>query len=453
MTAMQDLAAEAFVYGYPLVEQLRPMMAAAAGTGPFGAPVNTFRHVRRVLDAEQARHLGIVSPNNDTLYTIGTVDVGPEPLVLRVPEVPERYYVLQFIDAWTNNFAYVGRRTTGGRAGEFLLVPPGWNGGAPGGMRIIRAPTRFFAIGGRFLVNGEADIPNVAVLQDALALIPLSRYPDLPDLASRAFGDWPLPRPEAGVPEDLAFWEQLRTFARAYPPHADDVAYQQRFAPLGLLAEQSPYVRADPDVSAALRAGEQAGRARIEEQSQRAFPLRNNWQAVRELFNYNTHFFEFGTIDAPEWTIAEPARGRLVRAIAARIGLGGNHAYEAFYPITYLDADGNQLSGEHRYVLHFDQPPPVDGFWSLTMYDVPTYLFVDNPLNRYAIGDRTEGLQTNADGSVDIVMQQDSPAPGNESNWLPAPAGRFRPILRMYNPRPEAFDDARWRLPAIRREA
>jgi hypothetical protein len=104
-------------------------------------------------------------------------------------------------------------------------------------------------------------------------------------------------------------------------------------------------------------------------------------------------------------------------------------------------------------VPHFDQPPPVDAFWSLTMYDVPNYLFIDNPLNRYAIGDRTEGLQANADGSLDIVIQRDPPGPDKESNWLPAPAGPFRPILRMYNPRPEAFDDARWRLPAIRREA
>jgi hypothetical protein len=378
--------------------------------------------------------------------------VGPEPLVLRVPQVRDRYYVLQFIDPWTNNFAYVGQRTTGGRAGEFLLMAPGWNGQPPDRMPVIHAPTRLFTIGGRFLVNGQADIPNVATLQDALALLPLSRYPQPPDLAARRAGDWPLPQPVPGVPEELGFWERPRTFSQAWPPHPDDQAYQRRFAPLGLLASDSPYVDADTELAAALQAGEQQGRAHVEEQSQQAFGLRNRWQAIPELFNSNTHFFEFGTIDTPEWKIADPQRRRLVRAIAARVGLAGNHAYEVFYPITYLDADGQPLSGEHRYVLHFDQPPPVDGFWSLTMYDTPGFLFVDNPINRYSIGDRTQGLASNADGSLELYLQQDRPGPERAANWLPAPAGRFRPILRLYNPRPEAFDDRRWRLPAIQRQ-
>ena len=276
-------------------------------------------------------------------------------------------------------------------------------------MPIIHAPTRLFTIGGRFLVNGTADVPNVARLQDALALIPLSRYPELPDLTARAVWDWPLPRSAPEVPEDLAFWEMLRTFMAAYPPHPDDVTDQEQFAPLGLLAGESPYVVADPDLAEVLRAGEKAARDHIETQSQQAFAPRNNWQAVRELFNYNAHFFEFGTIDDPEWRIADPHRSRLVRAIAARIALDGNHAYEAFYPATFLDAGGRQLTGQDRYVLHFEEPPPVDGFWSLTMYDVPQFMFVDNPIDRYAIGDRTEGLRCNADGSLDIYLHTTPP--------------------------------------------
>jgi hypothetical protein len=146
------------------------MQRSAHGKGPFAAPVNTFGHARTLLTAEQARAFGVVSPNNDTLYSIAAADVGPEPLVLRVPEIRARYYVLQIFDAWTINFAYVGRRSAGERAGEFLLVAPGWSGEAPAGMRVIHAPTRHFTVGGRFLVNGAADIPNVARLQDALAL-------------------------------------------------------------------------------------------------------------------------------------------------------------------------------------------------------------------------------------------------------------------------------------------
>jgi hypothetical protein len=451
-TALQDLAAEAFIYGYPLVQAVGSELHFVSGpVSAVSAPVNTFGHVRELATPEMTRKAGVVSPNTDTLYSIAVIDVGPEPLVLRLPEMHDRYYVLQFIDAWTNNFAYVGRRSAGAQPGESLIVPPGWTGAAPHGMRVIHAPTFQCLIGGRVLISGEADSANAHRLQDAMALIPLSRYPQPPDLSARTFGDWPLPLPDSRVPPELAFWERLRTWARAFPPHPDDRAYQRRFEPLGLLAAESPYVHAGADLAAALQAGEAAGLATLEEQGQRAFTLRNTWQAVPELFNYNIHFFAFGTLDAPEWTITDPVRNRLIRAIAARQGLFGNHAYEAFYPLTFHDADGAPLSGAHRYVLHFDQPPPVDAFWSLTMYEAPSFYPIDNRINRYAIGDRTEGLRYNADGSLDIYLQQDAPAPDQESNWLPAPAGPFRPMLRLYNPRPEAFDDARWRLPAIQR--
>ncbi|MBZ4421282.1 DUF1254 domain-containing protein [Myxococcus sp. RHSTA-1-4] len=452
--SLEQLATEAFLYGFPLVEGVSGQVRlSTVPVASVAAPVNTFGHETTLATPERSRKAGVVSPNSDTLYTVAQVDVGPEPLVFRVPDIQGRYYVFQFIDAWTNNFAYVGLRSAGEHAGEFLLVPPGWSGEAPQGMRVIRAPTRLFMITGRLLVNGEEDIPNATKLAAALALIPLSQYPRLSDTRSRKLGDWPLPQPEPNVPQELMFWERLRTWAMAYPPHPDDAAYQQRFEPLGLLAQRSPYVGADPALAAALRAGEEAARATIDQEGQRLFPLRNNWQAAWEMFNYNTHFFEFGTLDAPRWKIAQPERSRLVRAVAARLAIWGNQAYEAFYPFTFLDADGAPLSGEHRYVVHFDQPPPVDGFWSLTMYDAPDFMLVDNPLRRYAIGDRTQGLQYNPDGSLDLYLQKESPGPGRESNWLPAPAGRFRPMLRMYVPRSEAFDDGKWRLPPIRRGA
>jgi hypothetical protein len=237
--------------------------------------------------------------------------------------------------------------------------------------------------------------------------------------------------------------------SQAYPPHPDDIAYQQRFAPLGLLEATSPYVDPAPTLAATLADAERQARTYIEEESTHAFGLRNHWHANADLFNYNVHHLGPGTLDEPNWQIADPARARLVRAIATRHAWAGNHAYEAFYPYTHLDAGGEPLSGQHRYVLHFDTPPPVDGFWSITMYELPSLLFVDNPLGRYAIGDRTKGLRYNADGSLDIHLQHD--APESVDNWLPAPAGPFRPMMRMYLPRPEAFDDAAWQLPAIRR--
>jgi len=450
---LTELAVEAFIYGYPLVETARCTRPAVTNPRhPLAGAVNSFRHARTLVTIEAARVAEVVCPNHDTLYSVAMlVDVGREPLVLRTPRTGGRYFSLLFMDAWTNNFAYTGLRATDGVAGEYLLVGPGWAGDGPEGMPVIHAPTRTFFIGGRLLVDGDADLPRLRALQNELALTPLSSHLSGATPAAPTLAELDLPTPDPGVPDTLLFWEWLRVLSQAYPPHPDDIAYQQRFAPLGLLAPRSPYVDPDPALAATLQAAETVARAYIEEQSTGAFPLRNNWHAVPELFNYNVHHLGPGTIDDPAWKITDPARARLVRAIASRHAWAGNYAYEAFYPYTHLDADGEPLSGEHRYVLHFDQPPPVDAFWSITMYEVPSLLFAENPLQRYAIGDRTKGLRYNADGSLDIYLQHESPGPDAESNWLPAPAGAFGPMLRMYLPRPEAFDDAAWPLPPIRR--
>lgn len=447
-----QLATAAFIYGYPLVESVGSQVHLATNpNSSVAAPINTFGHGRTLATLEEARAGGVVSPNADTLYSAAQVDVGPEPLVLRIPDIPDRYYVFQFIDAWTNNFAYIGQRSAGEQPGESLLVAPGWSGEAPAGMRVIHAPTALFAITARFLVAGEADLPAVHAVQDGVSLTPLSQYPTVADVTSRAFGDWPLPLPNPDVPKELAIWEAMRTWILAYPPHPDDVAYQQQFASLGLLSPESPYVDADHGLVGLLQAGEAGGREAMAQSGQTIFPQRNGWLDTREEFNYNLHFFEFGTIDAPEWKIADAEKRLMMRAVAANQAIWGNNAYEAYYPVTFVDVDGQPLSGEHRYRLHFDTPPPVDGFWSLTMYDTSDLLFVENPINRYTIGDRTEGLVVNADGSLDIWVQQESPGADKEANWLPAPAGTFRPMLRMYIPHDSAFDDAAWRLAPFER--
>ncbi|MFZ0043668.1 MAG: DUF1214 domain-containing protein [Solirubrobacteraceae bacterium] len=179
----------------------------------------------------------------------------------------------------------------------------------------------------------------------------------------------------------------------------------------------------------------------------------SGWSATVHLFDYNLDHLELGTIDAPEWKIADRQQAIATRAVAARVGLWGNHAYEALYAFAYTDADGQRLNGSHRYEMQLAEPLPVDAFWSLTMYDTPDDYLVANPIDRYSIGDRTAGLQTSADGSLTIYVQHDRPEdPAQEANWLPAPAGDFRPGLRMYQPREQLLDGS-YPLPALQRGA
>jgi hypothetical protein len=432
------LAAEAFLYGFPLVfdlEQVDRFVRDGISDIP-GTPFNQFGHARRLADADAT----FVSINNDTVYSIAQVDLSGGPLRLDVPDTDGRYYVLQFVDAWTNNFAYVGHRATGTAQGSFVLAPPDGDAGSDPGSRVIRFPTTIGSIIGRWAVKGEADLPAVAELQNGLTLT--------------ALGDRPtrgLVQGESSAPEDIVFFEHLRVWMQAFPPAERDVAYQERFEPLGLFAEDFPYLDHDPGLLAALRAGLAQGRETLETTLKSgAGPKQNGWGLTYHMFDYNLDFFEVGALDDPQWKMGDDAHIRYIRrAAAARAGLWGNHGYEAAYAIVYEDADGSQLNGDSRYELRFEQSPPVGAFWSVTMYDASDFFLVANPIGRYSIGDRTPGTRTADDGSLTIVLQRDEPGDATaRANWLPAPDGDFRPILRMYEPDGSVFDGS-YELPPI----
>lgn len=437
-------AAKAYIYGYPLVYDLREVVESVEGGGslPIQAPYNAFAYARRLLGPETK----FVSPNNDTLYLIAQCDVRQGPIALQVPDTQDRYYVLQFVDAWTNNFAYIGRRATGTAEAEFLLADRDYQGEVPDGMTVLRAPTGVFTIVGRVQVDGEDDLPAVHALQDQFTLTPLSAGTGgaAPEQVAG------VPEPDARVPEDLRWWEQFRVALAAFPPPAGDASFVALAERFGVTAAQSPYVDPDPGFTELLVAGQQAGQAKIEELAGSGGDAVGGWNSAVHMFDYNLDRLGLGTIDAPEWKIDDRAKAYVTRAVAARAGLWGNHGYEADYAFAWVDDNGQPLDGSNRYELRLASPPPVDAFWSLTMYDVPDFYLVANPIDRYSIGDRTPGLQTGDDGSVTISMQKDSPGPDKESNWLPTPQGRFRPILRMYQPQKTILDGT-YVLPAIRK--
>ena len=434
------LAAEAFIYGFPLVFDLRQVdrfLRSGIGGVP-AARFNQFGHASELAGPEAT----FVSINNDTVYSIAQVDLSGGSVRLDVPDASGRYYVLQFVDAWTNNFAYIGHRATGTGAGSFLLVPPGAHIQPADDTTVIEFPTAVGTIVGRWAVNGSDDLEEVRRLQAALTLSPTTDH----------LGDG-LPAPNTSVPEDVAFFERMRVWMQAFPPAPRDLAYQSRFESLGLFEGSSPYANADPDLLSAVRDGLVQGRELLEQIIRNTpSPKENGWNLTYHVFDYNLDFFEVGALDEDRWKVEDdPAKRYVLRAAAARGGLWGNHGYEAAYAMVYDDADGHQLNGRFRYQLRFTTPPPVGAFWSVTMYDTPEFFLVENPIQRYSIGDRTPGLHTADDGSLTIILQRDAPEdPDERANWLPTPEGDFRPILRMYEPHESVFDGA-FVLPPITR--
>ncbi|WP_327367206.1 DUF1254 domain-containing protein [Streptomyces sp. NBC_01217] len=423
------LAAEAYVYGYPLVHDLSTVEDfMQTGSGPLPpAPFNHFAHAGRPAPADTH----FVPGDSDTVLSIAHLDLSGGPVLLHAPGTDGAYYVLQFVDAWTNNFAYVGSRATGTGAGDWLVVPPGWSGSVPDGPRgVIDAPTSVVSVIGRNACNGPEDMGRVRALQEQLALTHL-------EPGTHRTG---LPAPDPDVPESLRFYEQLRVWMADFPPSAADQAYQDRFQPLGLLEEgPSPYVSADPALLRALTEGLARGRARVEEASRPA-AAGGGWEMDPHLFDYNLDRHGVGTVDSPQWRIADREAAYPARAVAARNALWGSHGYEAVYAHTARDADGEQLNGAHSYVLSFEQQeqrqPPVEAFWSVTTH----------PASGLA-----PGVVYGEGGSPTVHIRRERPDdPAAAANWLPAPDGDFRLVLGLHVPGAGILDGT-YEIPAVER--
>lgn len=418
-------AVKTYLYGYPLVYNLVETQKLLDGTSPLlpGAQANRFAAARELLGPDAT----FVSPNNDTCYLMAGCDLRDGPLLLSVPDTHDRYYVLQFVDAWSENFAYIGRRATGTEAQTFVLALAGYDGDLPDGATLVEVPTSIFAIVGRVQVDGVDDLPAVHALQDQFSLGPLNSTPD-------GTGRFGVPQVEVDVPDDLLWWEQFRVSLAAFPPSPADAEFLETAALLGLTGPSSPLVDPDSDLAGALVEGRRRGEATLEELSKTSLTMVDGWSGAMHAFDYNLDHTGIGTVDAPEWKITDRTTAYVTRAVAARLGLWGNHGYEARYDILWQDEHGDELDGSRAYELTLEPQPQVDAFWSLTMYDEPDYYLVANEIDRYSIGDRTPGLELGSNDSVTILMQHPTPSAEHLANWLPAPTGKFRPILRSYQP-------------------
>lgn len=443
MKNINELAKEAYIYGFAInfnLEQVKRYVEEGVGANK-KTPFNNFSHAKTLATYEDT----FVTINNDTVYSFAQIDLSGGPVILEIPKTDDRYYVLQFIDAWTNNFAYIGKRSIGENGGKFILTPPNYDGELLDGYQRIHCPTNVFTIAGRWACSSDDDLKNIDQLQQKVKLYQLHEH--------QVEG---LPKLDAGVDADLKFWEQLRVNMQSFKPANYLLDYQEKFAPLGLLSEESLYVNCDKELKELLINAEKEGFAFLQNHLRTSKTVKyvNGWQLTYHVFDYNTDFFEIGTINSPEFVMPKKneediKRMALERTSGAMGGLWGNQAYEACYLAIYTDSDNQQLNGKNKYKLHLNPTPPNKAFWSLTMYDVPKFLLVKNEISRYSIGDRTPGVIYEEDGSLILTISNEKPIDAKElANWLPAPSGDFRPVLRVYLPDADVYQE-RYVFPPI----
>jgi hypothetical protein len=428
-----DIGAEAYVYGFPLVlmDVTRRVTTNVPQPGENAAPINQLGHKRSFPDDT---FTAVVTPNADTLYSFAFLDLAKGPTVLTVPEMG-RYYLMQMLDAWTNVFASPGTRTTGNGKGHFAIVGPGWKGKLPEGVKELRAPTNLVWMIGRTQTNGEKDYPAVRAIQDQYKLTPLSAWGQTwtppADVPVDKSVDMETPPVKQAAKLDAAmFFTRLSALMQDNPPAAADAEALQRFAAIGIVpGEPFQLNQLDPAVARDLEQGVSLGRAKIfAEAKQPHGKVVNGWEFMTDVGRYGTDY--------------------LWRAVVALLGLGANLPEDALYPRRTVDSDHRPLTGMNKYVIHFakGQLPPVGAFWSISMYN-SRQTFVKNPINRHAIGDR-DSLAFDADGSLTLYVQNESPGRDKESNWLPAPAEGFNLFMRLYWPEKEILD-GNWKPPQV----
>jgi hypothetical protein len=429
------VAQEAYIYGYPMVDNYRILHAyfVDAQNKEFKAPWNQLVNVARVYTSEDK---AVQTPNSDTPYSFVGMDLRAEPIVLTVPAIEKtRYYSIQLIDLFTHNFAYIGSRATGNDAGRYLIAGPRWEGETPQGIRqVFRSETDLVFAGYRTQLFEPADLENVKKIQAGYRAEPLSSYLGKPAPAAPLAVRWvkPLsPQEQRTSPEFFNIMSFLLQFTSLHP---SEKALRARFAGIGVEAGKPFDVgKLPPEMRAAIEGGMADGQKAFEEFKRTQ--LDTGKTTAGDLFG----------------TRAYLKNNYMARMAGAIMGIYGNSKEEALYPLYSVDAEGKPLEGTHRYTLRFapGELPPVQAFWSLTMYELPASLLVANPINRFLINSpMLPNLKRDPDGGITLYIQHESPGKDTEANWLPAPKGPFLMFMRLYWPRDEALD-GRWAPPTL----
>lgn len=433
---------EAYIYGYPLVtmEMTRRVMTNVEKPAATRAPMGQFARVRQYPDAS---FRDVTAPNADTLYTTAWIDVGAEPWVLCLPDAQDRYYLFPMLDGWTNVFQVPGKRTTGTGPQKYAITGPSWKGELPEGVVEYKSPTNLVWLLGRIYCTGTPeDYAAVHKLQDEISVVPLSAYGK------------PYTAPAAKVDPSVDMKTAVRT-------QVDALSVEDYFTLLARLMKDNPPAAADqPMVEKMARLGIVPGQPfdgkKLGPAAREAFSL------VPKIANEKIMLWMKEGIAAGDMKVqdgwlfttktGEYGTNYIQRALITAIGLGANRPQDAVYPTSEGPTILGTYDGTKKYVLHFPkgQLPPAKGFWSLTMYD-KDYFFVENPLNRYSISAR-QALKTNADGSVDLLIQNESPGADKESNWLPAPKDTFILMMRLYWPQETnpSILDGTWKIPQVK---
>ena len=418
------IAEEGFIYGLPIVMNYAVQYSYVVDSGgaQYKAPYNTVYNEARVFTWQDTT---IITPNSDTPYSLLWLDLRAEPIVISVPAVdPKRYYSVMLADGNAFNYGYIGSRATGSEAGSYLVAGPDWQGETPAGIKqVFRSTTQFGLTAFRTQLFGPADMPNVVKIQAGYKAQPLSAFLGQPAPAPAPAVDWPKITAEMVKTNFFGYLAFAMQFAPAGP---EEAAIRERLASIGVKpGEPFDFEALPADQKLEIGLGMKEGEKKVDEAVATIGTDINGWKVGSA---FGDRAFYNG-----DW---------LLRAAAAKAGIYGNDAVEAMYPMTKALADGTPLDGsKHNYTLTFPagQQPPVNAFWSVTMYDGKTQFLIKNPIDRYLINSpMLPRMKTNADGSVTVYIQKDSPGKDKESNWLPAPNGPIYLVMRLYWPKTEA---------------